>query len=136
MAGFSKGFDSGKVRIHRGRTCRGVGCVAALVDLRDQHSCGALAARVDPHVTLGRYSSRSLGARRRPACFAVVLGVVGMLWADVTLLERWKGLNSFFKLLVIPLLFAQFRRSGNSEWVFVGYLVSCVALLVATAMSW
>ncbi|MGB6584978.1 MAG: O-antigen ligase family protein [Pseudolabrys sp.] len=64
----------------------------------------------------------------------VVLGVVGMLWADVTLLERWKGLDSFLKLLAIPLLFAQFRRSGNSEWVFVGYLVSCVALLVATAI--
>ena len=54
----------------------------------------------------------------------VVLGVVGMLWADVTMLERWKGLDSFLKLLAIPLLFAQFRRSGNSEWVFVGYLVS------------
>ncbi|MGC2746886.1 MAG: hypothetical protein WA309_05415, partial [Pseudolabrys sp.] len=64
----------------------------------------------------------------------VVLGVVGMLWADVTLLERWKGLDSFLKLLAIPLLFAQFRRSGNSEWVFVGYLASCVALLAATAV--
>jgi O-antigen ligase len=64
----------------------------------------------------------------------VVLGVVGMLWADVTMLERWKGLDSFLKLLAIPLLFAQFRRSGNSEWVFVGYLVSCVALLAATAI--
>ena len=65
----------------------------------------------------------------------VVLGVVGMLWADVTLLERWKGLDSLLKLLAIPLLFAQFRRSGNSEWVFVGYLVSCVALLAATAIA-
>ena len=41
------------------------------------------------------------------------LGLVGMLWADVTLLERWKGLDSFFKLLAIPLLFIQFRRSGS-----------------------
>jgi O-antigen ligase len=64
----------------------------------------------------------------------VVLGIVGMLWTDVTLLERWKGLDSFLKLLAIPLLFAQFRRSGNSEWVFVGYLISCVALLAATAI--
>src|SRR4029077_5156048 len=64
----------------------------------------------------------------------VVLGVVGMLWTDVTLLERWKGLDSFLKLLAIPLLFAQFRRSGNGERVFVGYLVSCVALLAATAI--
>ena len=28
----------------------------------------------------------------------VVLGVVGMLWADVTLLERWKGLELIFKI--------------------------------------
>ena len=29
----------------------------------------------------------------------VVLGIVGMLWADVTLLERWKGLDSFSNCL-------------------------------------
>ncbi len=62
------------------------------------------------------------------------LGLVGMLWADVTLLERWKGLDSFFKLLTIPLLFIQFRRSGRGHWVFAGYLVSCIALLVVTAI--
>ena len=28
----------------------------------------------------------------------VVLGVVGMLWTDVTLLERWKGLEFIFKI--------------------------------------
>src|SRR6185295_4065267 len=65
----------------------------------------------------------------------VALGVIGMLWADVSLLERWKGLDSFLKLLAIPLLLAQFRRSGNSEWVFMGYLVSCVTLLAATAID-
>ncbi len=43
----------------------------------------------------------------------VLLGVLGMAWADVSLIERWKGLNSFFKLLAIPLLMAQFRRSGR-----------------------
>ena len=62
------------------------------------------------------------------------LGLVGMLWADATLLERWKGLNSFFKLLAIPLLFVQFRRSVRSHWVFAGYLFSCVALLVTTTV--
>jgi O-antigen ligase len=62
------------------------------------------------------------------------LGVAGMLWADVTLLERWKGLESFLKLLTIPLLLVQFRRSGHAYWVFAGYLFSCVALLVATAV--
>lgn len=61
-----------------------------------------------------------------------LLGVLGMAWADVSLLERWKGLDSFFKLLVIPLLMTQFRRSGNGERVFIGFLAACVALLVAS----
>jgi hypothetical protein len=64
----------------------------------------------------------------------VAAGLAGMLWADVTLLERWKGFESFLKLLVIPLLFAQYRRSNREEWVFAGYLLSCVALLVATTV--
>ena len=63
----------------------------------------------------------------------VLLGVAGMLWADVTLLERWKGLDSFLKLLAIPLLLVQFRRSERGTWVFAGYLLSCVALLVVTS---
>jgi O-antigen ligase len=55
-----------------------------------------------------------------------------MLWSDVTLFERWKGFGSFLKLLVIPLLLAQFQRSDRGEWVFLGYLCSCVGLLVVT----
>jgi len=62
----------------------------------------------------------------------VALGVVGMLWTDGTLFERWKGLDSFLKLLAVPLLFVQFRRSGHGDRVFLGYLVSCVVLLAAT----
>ena len=64
----------------------------------------------------------------------VLLGVAGMLWADVTLLERWKGLDSFLKLLAIPFLLVQFRRSEHGSWVFAGYLLSCVALLVVTGI--
>jgi O-antigen ligase len=64
----------------------------------------------------------------------VVVGLAGMLWADVSLVERWKGFESFLKLLVIPLLFVQYRHSGHGEWVFAGYLLSCVALLVATTV--
>jgi len=64
----------------------------------------------------------------------VALGVVGMLWADATALERWKGLDSFLKLLAIPLLFVQFRRSDRGECVFLGYLMSCVVLLAATVI--
>ena len=63
-----------------------------------------------------------------------LLGALGMLWADVSLIERGKGLDSFFKLLVIPLLFVQFRRSDRGVWVFAGYLLSCIFLLAASAI--
>ena len=61
-----------------------------------------------------------------------LLGVAGMLWADVSWLERWRGLESFLKLLAIPLLLVQFRRSEHGSWVFAGYILSCVALLTIT----
>lgn len=64
----------------------------------------------------------------------VLLGIAGMLWADVTWLDRWRGLDSFLKLLAIPLLLVQFRRSDHATWVFAGYLVSCVALLAVTSV--
>jgi O-antigen ligase len=64
----------------------------------------------------------------------VAMGLAGMLWADVTLLERWKGFDSFSKLLVIPLLFVQFRRSNRGDWVFAGYLASCVVLLLVSTI--
>lgn len=64
----------------------------------------------------------------------VLLGVAGMLWTDVTLLERWRGFDSFLKLLAIPLLLVQFQRSERGTWVFSGYLFSCVVLLVVTSI--
>ncbi|HEY4140400.1 MAG TPA: O-antigen ligase family protein [Pseudolabrys sp.] len=63
----------------------------------------------------------------------VLLGVLGTLWADVTWLERWKGLDSFCKLLVIPLLLFHFRRSERGTCVFIGYLVACLLLML---LSW
>jgi len=62
----------------------------------------------------------------------VLLGVAGMLWADVSWAERWEGLASFLKLLAIPLLFFQFSRSERGQLVFVGYLAACLALLFAS----
>lgn len=64
----------------------------------------------------------------------VVLGILGTLWADVTWLERWKGLDSFFKLLVIPLLLVQFRRSDRARCVFAAYLIACTLLLLLSSM--
>src|SRR5438105_2447836 len=56
-----------------------------------------------------------------PVLFSL-LGVVGMLWADVPWRERLGGLDSFHRILFIPLPLAQFRRSGNGRWVMVGFL--------------
>jgi len=60
------------------------------------------------------------------------LGLVGMLWADVSWHDRFAGLDSFHRLLAIPLLLAQFRRSGNGIWVACGFFISSSALLIAS----
>ena len=64
----------------------------------------------------------------------VVLGVAGMAWADVSLAERWSGLVSFMKLLLIPLLFAQFLRSERGWWVLGAFVLSCLVLLLAATV--
>ncbi|MFY9688191.1 MAG: O-antigen ligase family protein [Pseudolabrys sp.] len=61
------------------------------------------------------------------------LAVVGMLWADVDWSERFGGLRGYHKLLLIPLLLAQFRRSERARWAIFGFLISALALLV---LSW
>jgi O-antigen ligase len=60
----------------------------------------------------------------------VALGVLGMAWADVIWFERWKGLESFLKLLMIPLLLVQFRKSDRATCVFGAYLASCLLVLL------
>lgn len=62
------------------------------------------------------------------------LGAIGMVWSDVIWNERWDGLDSFLKFLIIPLLMTQFRRSSNGHHVFIGFLISCVLLLLASYM--
>lgn len=64
----------------------------------------------------------------------VALGVLGMLWADVTWFERWKGLESFLKLLMIPLLLVQFRRSDRALCVFGAYLAACSLVLLVSSV--
>jgi len=60
----------------------------------------------------------------------LVLAILGMTWADVSWGERLGGLDSFFKLMTIPLLIVHFRHSDHALRVMVGYLASCTALLV------
>jgi O-antigen ligase len=62
----------------------------------------------------------------------VLLGILGMAWADGSLIERWKGLDSFLKLLVIPLAFAQFRRSERGNCALGAFVISCLVLLLVS----
>jgi hypothetical protein len=59
-----------------------------------------------------------------------LLGLLGMAWANVDWPERLGGADSFLKLLLIPLLLTQFRRSDRASWLLVGFVASCAALLV------
>ncbi|MGZ8369224.1 MAG: O-antigen ligase family protein, partial [Rhodoplanes sp.] len=61
------------------------------------------------------------------------LAVLGLAWTDASWAERFEGLAGYVKLLTIPLLFAQFRRSERGWEALAGYLVSVLVLL---AVSW
>jgi O-antigen ligase len=61
------------------------------------------------------------------------LGLVGMLWSDVSMSERLAGLSGYHKLLVVPLLLAQFRGRREGKLVLLGFMGACTALLV---LSW
>lgn len=61
-----------------------------------------------------------------------LLALAGMLWAYVPWGERFAGLEGFHKLLVIPLLLAQFRRSERGIHLIYGFFGSCTALLFAS----
>src|SRR5262249_31759379 len=66
----------------------------------------------------------------------VMLGAIGMLWADVSWAERLNGVGSFFKLLFIPLLLHQFYRSDSGWRVLTGFVGSCVLLLILSWSFW
>jgi O-antigen ligase len=63
-----------------------------------------------------------------------LLGALGMLWADVSWHARLGGVDGFVRLLTVPLLMAQFRRSDGGRRVLIGFLGACVALLVASVI--
>jgi O-antigen ligase len=60
------------------------------------------------------------------------LGLMGTLWAGVDWTQRFEGLAGFHRLLVIPLLLAQFRRSDHGERVICGFLLSSAIVLVVS----
>ncbi len=62
-----------------------------------------------------------------------LLALVGMLWSDVSVPERFAGLAGYNKLLCIPLLILQFRRSNHVQWVVGAFLMAATGLLF---LSW
>jgi O-antigen ligase len=63
-----------------------------------------------------------------------LLAAIGMLWADVPWAERIDGLGGFHRLLAIPLLLAQFRRSRCGPCACYGFLISATVLLVLSSV--
>ena len=61
-----------------------------------------------------------------------LLALAGMVWANVSWGERFAGLEGFHKLLVVPLLLAQFRRSPRGMYALYAFFASCTALMVAS----
>ncbi len=65
-----------------------------------------------------------------------LLAAIGMLWADVGWSDRFGGLSGFHRLLAIPLLLVQFRRSERGVWVLNGFFAAAVVLLLASWISY
>jgi O-antigen ligase len=61
-----------------------------------------------------------------------LLAALGMLWANVSWSERLNGFEGYLRLLAIPFLLAQFRRSDNGALVLYGYLAAATCLLLTS----
>jgi hypothetical protein len=64
------------------------------------------------------------------------LGAVGMLWSDVSVSERLAGLSGYHKLLVVPLLLAQFRGRKEGKWVLLAFLASSAVNWLSRSWWW
>jgi O-antigen ligase len=62
----------------------------------------------------------------------VILAIGGLCWSDASPPDRIRGVEPFLRLLMIPVLFAQFRRSGRGDWVDVAFLISATILSAAS----
>src|SRR5262249_20383859 len=75
-----------------------------------------------PPLDVGSVRREMLSAAGGLPVLLWLLAAIGMLWADVSWSERVAGLSGFHKLLCIPLLLAQFRRSPQARWAIIGFL--------------
>jgi O-antigen ligase len=78
-----------------------------------------------------------LKSLRRPIAAVPIaffaLAVVGTLWSDAAWGTRLYAVFPTAKLLMLPVLFHHFERSGRGVWVLIAFLVSCTVLMI---MSW
>lgn len=61
------------------------------------------------------------------------LATLGLLWSDVNWSERFGGYTPFLRLLLIPVLLAQFRGSEHGMRVIIGFFASVTGVLL---LSW
>jgi O-antigen ligase len=62
----------------------------------------------------------------------LLLGALGAIWANVTWQARWDSFDSFVRLAAIPLLMAQCSRSDIGRRILIGFLIACIAVLIAS----
>src|ERR1700761_91363 len=78
-----------------------------------------------------------LQSLRRPIAAVPIaffaLALLGMLWSDAAWGARLYAVFPTAKLLMLPVLFYHFERSGRGVWVLIAFLVSCTLLMI---MSW
>ena len=131
------GFDAGSLRA---RLAKVADCLAVAVAVSLPWSTSATGALVvlwvlalAPTITLAELRRELARPESGLPLLLWALGIVGILWADASLAERLDATRGLHKLLAIPLLLIQFRRSDKGFFVLGGFLASCAALLV---VSW
>jgi O-antigen ligase len=70
-----------------------------------------------------------------PVAFTL-LALLGVLWSQAPLGERFVSVVPYARLLAVPLLFYQFSRSPRGVWAIYGLLASCTVLLAASYLSY
>ena len=108
-----------------------------MVNLGYRHNRRFVATGADTYAgSLPMTATRNRYSRWGPPCAVRPARAVGMFWADVSWVERLGGIRSFPKFLVIPFLLYQFHRSDAGRQVLLGFLGSCVVLLVVSWLLW
>jgi O-antigen ligase len=85
-----------------------------------------------PTLTIEALRREVLSAPGGLPVLLALFAAIGMAWADVPAGERFHGVESFLRLIMIPVLFVQFRRSDQGLWVGAAFLASAVVLLATS----